>query len=166
MRTTVPAIRSLLALLFLFLAFAATTGCGKKTVSPKPLEQESGAQPNHPNHNNPSNMASHPQKSTTLKVNVGQSIQIQFEDEPTPDYNWYYEVSQDWVISMTEPYAYPSKSAPQTGSNPNADDKKTKTFDVKGLKKGTVNIRFYKIHPWEQNKKALEERFYTIEVVE
>lgn len=99
---------------------------------------------------------------TTLKVAVNKAIQIQFEDQEMADYVWYYHVSEDWIISMTEPYDYPSKSAAPSEKT----DARFKAYDVKGLKKGAVTIRFYKVKPWASDAKPLDERYYRVEVTD
>jgi predicted secreted protein len=147
-----------------FVAFCVlfTLGCTQKTPSStpaNPVAQESGSGQGKPE-TPVSNTTPTPSAMLTTKVAVGKTIQIQLEDKPMPDYVWYYHVSEDWVISMTEPYAYPSKG---TGQAP-VEDQKYKIFDVKGLKKGEVTIRFYKVKPWESTKKPVEEVFYKVEV--
>jgi|GEM_PF-1760435 len=146
---------------------AISSGCVKRTpstVAAKPVGQESGGYSGDtaPVHS-PSTTATQ-QNMITVKVAIGQTTQIQFEDLNVADYTWYYEVSEDWVISMTEPYDYPSKAATQPKNDKTAGAATQKIYDVKGLKKGTVTIRFYKIRAWEPGGKPKEERYYQVEV--
>jgi predicted secreted protein len=103
----------------------------------------------------------------TLTVKVGKKIQIQLKDIPTTGYTWLYEAKPDWIMSMTEPYDYPSKSAtPNDSVPPVAGAPSVKTYVIEGLKKGEVNLRFYLVRPWEQNATPAEEKFYLIRVIE
>lgn len=95
-----------------------------------------------------------------ILLKTGETVPIQLETPTEPGYNWYYNVSSDWVISMVEPYEYPSKAggaeaAPQAGK---------KVFQVSGLKPGTVTIGFYQMNPAMGNKRNGEEIVYTVEV--
>lgn len=141
----------------LFLAALFFAGCvsGTGTAGSSSTQQPNSLPPS-------SNTGAAPQSDMqTLQVKIGETITLQFQDTPVTDYVWYYYVSEDWVISMTEPYEYPAKSA-----NPVAQEQapNTKTYLIKGLKKGTVSIRFYKILPWEPQSKPITEKFYEIKV--
>lgn len=74
---------------------------------------------------------------------------------------WYYEVSKDWIISMTEPYGYPSRSSATVEPSSTV-----KTFLIKGLKKGVVTIRFYLVPLGQTNTTPIQEEFYSIEVMD
>jgi predicted secreted protein len=149
-----------LPVFFVILSFS----CGKKTSSSAaapPIQAESGRQSADKDTTAPAVVPLNEQNMESVAVKIGQSIQIRFPGNPEPDYTWYYQVSEDWIISMTEPYDYPSKSAnPDAPPVPAAS--KEQVYDVKGLKKGTVTIRFYKIRAWKQDEKPKEERFYKV----
>ena len=128
--------------LLIFLT-ATSFGCVKRTPSPvasRPIEQESGGHPGNTAVVSPSLPIVMQQNMTTVKVAIGQTTSIQFEDPNIADYTWYYDVSQDWIISMTEPYDYPSKSAAPPKTKYTVNPATQKIFDVKGLKKGGVPI--------------------------
>lgn len=129
--------------------------------SPLPCRTRCGGERTPP----PSGTAPSPATSTSLAmtsvtVPVGQTIQIQWDDQPLADYVWYYHVSEDWIISMTEPYAYPAKSAAPA----QAGNVLQKVYDIKGLKKGMVTIRLYKVQPWAAEEKPVQEKYYQVEV--
>ena len=96
----------------------------------------------------------------TINLKLGEETTIELKE--LEGYTWYYEVKPDWVISMTEEYDTPYKSA----NNSEATDvaKSTKVFKIKTLKKGEASIRFYEIHAWEQKSKPIDEKFYTVKI--
>lgn len=101
----------------------------------------------------------HATRQLTLRTGETKSILL---DEPAePGYNWYYAVSADWVISMTEPYDYPARS----GSPSVAEVPKQKVFLVAGLKPGKVSIRFYQMNPAQPNGVNHVEINYAVEVI-
>ena len=96
----------------------------------------------------------------TINLKLGEETTIELKE--IEGYTWYYEVKPDWVISMTEEYDAPYKSA--TISEATDVAKSTKVFKIKTLKKGEANIRFYEIHAWEQKSKPLDEKFYMVKI--
>lgn len=99
---------------------------------------------------------------TKLTVANGDTIQIKLTNNTaSTGTSWYYSVSEDWIISMTEQYGYPNKSGASAENATNVN-----TFLVKGLKKGTVSIRFYLVPTGQTNTQPLQEEFYSVEVTE
>ncbi len=96
----------------------------------------------------------------TINLKLGEETTIELKE--LEGYTWYYEVKPDWVISMTEEYDAPYKSASKSDVADVA--KSTKVFKIKTLKKGEASIRFYEIHAWEQKSKPIDEKFYTITI--
>lgn len=96
----------------------------------------------------------------TINLKLGEETTIELKE--LEGYTWYYEVKPDWVISMTEEYDAPYKSASKSDVTDVA--KSTKVFKIKTLKKGEASIRFYEIHAWEQKSKPIDEKFYTIKI--
>ncbi len=97
-----------------------------------------------------------------ILLKTGETVPIQLETPTEPGYNWYYNVSSDWVISMIEPYEYPAKSGGEAAAPVSAADKKV--FQVTGLKPGTVTIGFYQMNPAMGNTRNGAEVVYTVEV--
>lgn len=102
--------------------------------------------------------ASDRMKTINLKLGEETTIELRIQE----GYTWYYEVKPEWVISMTEEYDAPNKSASKSGATETT--KSSVVFKIKTLKKGEVSIRFYAIHAWEQKSKPVEEQFYTIKI--
>ena len=96
----------------------------------------------------------------TINLKLGEETTIELKE--LEGYTWYYEVKPDWVISMTEEYDAPYKSANKSEATDVA--KSTKVFKIKTLKKGEASIRFYEIHAWEQKSKPIDEKFYTVKI--
>lgn len=95
-----------------------------------------------------------------LLLKTGETVPILLESPENPDVQWCYHLSEDWVISMIEPYGYPAKlggaeTAPVAGK---------KVFQVTGLKPGQVKIHFYQMNPALGNKRNGVETIYTVEV--
>ncbi|MEQ1746363.1 MAG: protease inhibitor I42 family protein [Saprospiraceae bacterium] len=95
-----------------------------------------------------------------LTIRTGEKVSILLEMPTEPGYNWYYAVSDDWVISMIEPYDYPSKS----GNSPGTTAMNQKEFRVTGLKPGKVVIRFYQMNPAIPNGVNNSDVQYTVDV--
>ncbi len=96
----------------------------------------------------------------TINLKLGEDTTIELKE--LDGYTWYYEVKPDWVISMTEEYDAPYKSASK--SEVTDFSKSTKVFKIKTLKKGEATIRFYEIKAWEQKSKPIDEQFYTVKI--
>ena len=97
-----------------------------------------------------------------ILLKTGETIPLQLEMPEVPEYNWYYAVSEDWVISMVEPYDYPAKTSDAKEGYSSAPNKKV--FELTGLKPGKVTIRFYQMAPSNASKLNGVEVIYTVEV--
>ena len=96
-----------------------------------------------------------------ILLKTGERVTIRL-DPPKPGYNWYYTISEDWVISMIEPYGYPFKSGSLEAQHGAVQEQKI--FEVTGLKPGKVTIRFYQMDPAREADPPSEETNYTVEV--
>lgn len=97
-----------------------------------------------------------------LLLKTGETVPILLEAPESPAVQWYYQVSEDWVVSMIEPYDYPAKSGgAESTTTPMAGKK---VFQVTGLKPGQVAIRFYQMNPVLGNQCNGVEMTYTVEV--
>lgn len=106
-----------------------------------------------------------PNKMENLRVKVNESIEIALDEASTAGYVWNCEVSEDGVISMTESYDRPINSVADTTPPPIGGSSK-KIFKINGLKPGKVKLRFYQVRPWESNEAPIEEKIFTVKVVE
>jgi hypothetical protein len=95
-----------------------------------------------------------------LTINAGETVSILLDTPAEPGYNWYYTVSEDWVISMFEPYDYPARSSHTIGQPLTY----RKEFRVTGLKPGKVTVRFYQMNPALSDGVNNSDQQYTINV--
>ncbi len=95
-----------------------------------------------------------------LTINAGETVSILLDTPAEPGYNWYYTVSEDWVISMFEPYDYPARSSHSIGQSSTY----RKEFRVTGLKPGKVTVRFYQMNPALSDGVNNSDQQYTINV--
>ena len=97
-----------------------------------------------------------------IVLSIGQEHHIDLPDHSTAGYSWFFEVSQDWIISVKELDTPPLQ--PDSGQNPSGAASQLR-FSVKGLKEGEAILRFYQVRPWEKQQKPTNENYYKIQVL-
>ncbi len=88
-----------------------------------------------------------------IKLATGKSTSITLKGLATAGFEWNYTSDNKNCIKVTRKFSISEKPG-QKNIGASADE----IFTITGLKKGTVNIRFFQQRGWEKNSDPINEK--------
>jgi len=106
-------------------------------------------------------------QNTLINLRTGQSFVIDLPAPEQPEFNWYYDVSTNWIISIIEQIDLTTHEKNITDtSRPMSKLPPSTHFSIKGLKAGKVLLHFFVKRPEETKERYEHELFYEVTITE